>query len=334
MDASPPFQREPKEKISHAAKVAEEKSREKGKVQKISGQSSTAPNLKLTGDPKGKKKANTAPLRRPTIPFRPTDKILLIGEGNFSFARALVESPPADLRFLPPTNVTATAYDTEKECCEKYPEAGPIISFLRTKGVEVIFGVDGTRLEKHHALKGRKWNRICWNFPHAGKGIADQDRNILSNQVLILGFYRSADKMLQLGPTPSFTPTRRKKAGSDDESEDVAASDIDHEDGNDAARFLQTSGMETRGTVLITLRNVSPYTEWEIPRLAKNPPDNSGTTPPNPRYILLRSFRFHRDIWSGYEHRMTKGERAYGKGRTGEGGEDRTWEFCLRDEDL
>jgi 25S rRNA (uracil2634-N3)-methyltransferase len=29
---------------------------------------------------------------------------------------------------------------------------------------------------------------------------------------------------------------------------------------------------------------------------------------------------------------MTKGERAHGTGRTGEGGEDRTWEFCLRDE--
>jgi 25S rRNA (uracil2634-N3)-methyltransferase len=228
--------------------------------------------------------------------------------------------------------------------------------------------VDGTRLEKHHALKGRKWDRICWNFPHAGgyqfitwcsdrsengitfsgKGITDQDRNILSNQVLILGFYRSAAKMLQLGPMPSFTSTRRKKGGSDDENEDAAVSapsDVGYEDGNDA--LSQTSSMETRGTVLITLRNVSPYTEWlvksactrnfyiiayrEIPRLAKNPPENSGTTPPNPRYILVRSFRFHRDIWSGYEHRMTKGERAYGKGTTGEGGEDRTWEFCLRD---
>lgn len=28
---------------------------------------------------------------------------------------------------------------------------------------------------------------------------------------------------------------------------------------------------------------------------------------------------------------MTKGERAHGQGKTGEGGEDRTWEFCLKD---
>lgn len=28
---------------------------------------------------------------------------------------------------------------------------------------------------------------------------------------------------------------------------------------------------------------------------------------------------------------MTKGERAHGTGKTGEGGEDRMWEFCLRE---
>lgn len=40
---------------------------------------------------------------------------------------------------------------------------------------------------------------------------------------------------------------------------------------------------------------------------------------------------FRREDWPGYEHRMTKGERAHGTGTTGKGGEDRTWEFCLKD---
>lgn len=43
---------------------------------------------------------------------------------------------------------------------------------------------------------------------------------------------------------------------------------------------------------------------------------------------------FHRHIWKGYEHRMTKGERAGGTGKTGQGGEDRTWEFYLKDVEL
>ena len=51
---------------------------------------------------KGKGKATSAPV---TIPFRPTDHILLIGEGNFSFTRALVCDPPSTIQYLPPGNV-------------------------------------------------------------------------------------------------------------------------------------------------------------------------------------------------------------------------------------
>lgn len=71
----------------------------------------------------------------------------------------------------------------------------------------------------------------------------------------------------------------------------------------------------------------------DLPRLAKNPPPPAKSGGPiNPAYIQLRSFVFHRHLWKGYEHRMTKGERAQGKGTTGQGGGDRTWEFCLKDQ--
>lgn len=103
-----------------------------------------------------------------TIPFAPTDKILLIGEGNFSFAHALVVDPPPQLHHLPPENITATAYDTEEECLAKYADAGEKITVLRTKGVNVLFGVDATKLEKVSQLKGKRWDKIVWNFPHAG----------------------------------------------------------------------------------------------------------------------------------------------------------------------
>lgn len=116
---------------------------------------------------------------------------------------------------------------------------------------------------------------------------------------------------------------------------------------------LTTHAPAARGTVLVTLRNVVPYTQWcaplllrphcsnvrhsetdltdrDLPRLAKSPPaPQTPSTPPYPRYILLRSFKFHRNLWKGYVHRMTKGERVGGTGTTGEGGEDRTWEFYL-----
>ncbi|KAJ7024380.1 hypothetical protein C8F04DRAFT_1401171 [Mycena alexandri] len=305
-----------KQKASQAAQTAELMSKKHG-----GGKGKTT-----TAAAKGKGK-EVAPPRRPTIPFRATDKILLIGEGNFSFARALIRDAPAELEHLPPKNITATAYDTEKECFEKYPEAEDTVLELRTAGVDVLFGVDATQLGKVAAFKGKKWDRIVWNFPHAGKGITDQDRNILSNQVLILGFLRSAAGFLVHGPVPEIFKPKKRKVPDDDEVEEEDMNDnLDLEDEN----IIQP--VACRGTVLVTLRNVVPYTQWDVPRLAKNPPPpTSGSTPQSPPYSLLRSFFFNRNTWKGYEHRMTKGERAHGTGTTGEGGDDRTWEFCVKD---
>jgi 25S rRNA (uracil2634-N3)-methyltransferase len=107
--------------------------------------------------------------RRSTIPFKASDRILLIGEGDFSFAVALLQHPPAPLDHLSPANITATALDTEKECHTKYPDAEQNVRVLREKGTQVLFGVDATRLEKTPALKGKVFDRIVWNFPHAGE---------------------------------------------------------------------------------------------------------------------------------------------------------------------
>ncbi|KAH0837920.1 hypothetical protein J3R83DRAFT_6152 [Lanmaoa asiatica] len=296
-----------KEKAEHAAKVSEQKKKQSKNAAKDKG-----------------------PVRPPTIPFKPTDKILLIGEGNFSFARALITDPPSSLEHLVPENVTATSYDSKEECFSKYPDAEDIVSTIKQRGIEVLFGIDATKLQKHPALKGRRWDRIVWNFPHAGKGITDQDRNILSNQRLMLDFLRSAPHCLTLGPIPVIRPARRRKQQDDDDDEEPQEDDISRSD-IDMAPTSAATGSE-RGTVLITLRNVPPYTAWDIPRLAKSPPKPARIgEEPNPRYKLLRSFVFHRHIWKGYEHRMTKGERAHGHRKTGEGGEDRTWEFCLQE---
>ncbi|KAL5533658.1 hypothetical protein ACEPAG_118 [Sanghuangporus baumii] len=290
--------------------------------------------------------SNSAPSRntlsdkgKSTIPFRPTDTILLIGEGNFSFARALLSHP--SLQYLPPKNVTATSYDSEETCYNKYPDARQIVEDLRRRGTEVLFSIDATKLERCKPLKKRRWDRVVWNFPHAGKGITDQDRNILSNQILLLSFLRSVASFLVTGPIPSVhAPRKRKRRPEDEESDDDDDDErqAQNEDDMSGVEDLQRETLDSvnhsrsRGTVLITLRNVPPYTDWNLPKLAKAPPSStSSRDKQNPRYIQLRSFAFHREDWLGYEHRMTKGERAHGAGTTGKGGEDRTWEFCLRD---
>lgn len=226
---------------------------------------------------RSKAKAKALP-PRPTIPFDPTDRILLIGEGNFSFARALFFNPPSVLEFLPPGSVTATAYDSEDECYSKYPEAKEIVSALRQKGVQVLFDVDATKLENCVALKGTTWDKVVWNFPHAGtarrlrsqnsgliahrplsigKGITDQDRNILSNQMLILDFLRSAAPFLATGPVPVIMKPRKRKADPD-EDEDHAPGDAE----DSIAEEPDVPTLGSRGSILVTLRNVPPYTLW------------------------------------------------------------------------
>lgn len=152
--------------------------------------------------------------------------------------------------------------------------------------------------------------------------------------------------MLQLGPAPVAPVSKKKmKAFLEDDDDENAGimlhqgfpAAVDLNDTEEELQFLsQPDEIRTRGTVLITLRNVVPYTQWDVPRLAKNPPPpttGGSKALPNPQYVLQRSFQFHRDVWKGYEHRMTKGERVQGKGTTGEGGEDRTWEFYLKDKE-
>ncbi|KAF8131651.1 hypothetical protein EV363DRAFT_173502 [Boletus edulis] len=296
-----------KEKAEHAAHVSKQKGKQSKKGVKAKG-----------------------PVRPPTIPFKPTDNILLVGEGNFSFARALMVDPPSCLEHLVPANVTATSYDSQEACFSKYPDAETIVNTIQQCGAKVLFGIDATKLQKHPVLKGRRWDRIVWNFPHAGKGITDQDRNILSNQRLILDFLRAAPHCLTLGPIPVVQPARRGKQHADDDDEEPQGDDVSGSD-VDVTPTSTTTG-SARGTVLITLRNVPPYTEWDVPRLAKSPPKPTRFgEEPSPRYRLLRSFIFHRQAWKGYEHRMTKGERVHGHGKPGEGGEDRTWEFCLQE---
>jgi 25S rRNA (uracil2634-N3)-methyltransferase len=85
-----------------------------------------------------------------------------------------------------------------------------------------------------------------------GKGISDQDRNVLSNQLLILDFLKIAGPLLTDGATPSLhSKNPRKKRGINQDS--------DSDDGQDAA---ENSLVKERGTIFITLRNVAPYTLW------------------------------------------------------------------------
>ena len=104
-------------------------------------------------------------------------------------------------------------------------------------------------------LIGRTGQKQTADRPHpTGKGISDQDRNILSNQLLILEFLRSVSGLLARGSQPTLAG-QKKKGKAREEEDDSEVGNSDQDDGSRG----QTSS--PRGTVIITLRNVPPYTE-------------------------------------------------------------------------
>jgi 25S rRNA (uracil2634-N3)-methyltransferase len=145
--------------------------------------------------------------------------------GNFSFAHALVKHRLDGHG----QSIIATAYDSEEVTRVKYPEVDEHVNAIKAAGATVLFNVDGTNLSATSALKGRRFTKIVFNFPHAGAGIKDQDRNIRVNQELILGFFHSAIHFLT-GP----------------EHGDAIA-----------------------GEIHVTLKSGMPYDQWNVRQLAR-----------------------------------------------------------------
>jgi len=197
-----------------------------------------------------------------------------------------------------------------------------------------------------------------------GAGIKDQDRNIITNQHLLLRTLRCVHPILTHGPPPGpIKPhEKRKRPASDNEDDADADIDYDQDFEEETAELEATLRAEAdgdvsieagksiidisnpaptsftppnrRGTVLFTLLDQPPYSLWNLPSLAKRPPHLCpGTNLLQPRYKLIRSFEFNPEVYSGYTHRRTLGfKEGLSKGANeeilGRKGRARTWEFA------
>lgn len=123
------------------------------------------------------------------LPFDASQQILLVGEGDFSFAACILQNSLAK-------RVLATSLDSLNELQIKYPETAEknmkiVDSYESCKSFTQI---DGTKLHTYKK-KISMQDVVIFNFPHLGNSLADQDRNIRQHQELMLKFFQSSSQL-------------------------------------------------------------------------------------------------------------------------------------------
>lgn len=114
-------------------------------------------------------------------------RMLLVGEGNFSFSLSLVLQTPRSAR-----NVHATAFEKLSEVSDKTLETSRELAKL---GAVVAFDVDGTKLDQK--FPSGFFKTVAFQFPNAGS--RDSADGFTSNHRLVLNFLCAASKVLAVG---------------------------------------------------------------------------------------------------------------------------------------
>lgn len=140
-----------------------------------------ASNMKLRQKEAQASRARAA-ARTDWTPFSDYDRVLLVGEGDFSFAKALILKKDT-------LNILATVFDSAEEVKEKYPNSAETLEFLDQHGVTVAFEIDATKLSSYKQIQDFSPTKIVFNFPHLGNSVSDVDRNINQHQKLLLAFF-------------------------------------------------------------------------------------------------------------------------------------------------
>ena len=216
-------------------------------------------------------------------PYKPHHTLLLIGEGNFSFARSLIHAPPsAGFTPLPGCQVTATCYDSFAVAREKYVDAQDNIDALRAAGARVWDNVDASQLHTDNTHLPSQpaahcpvsppshYDFVIFNFPHTGSGITDTHKNNQQHQQLLTAFLHS------LAAAPHLL------------------------------------GPATR--VHVTVKLGEPYSSWRVPLLPRLLPMESRDSV---RFVTSVPFWPH--LYPLYAHRRTIGFKA---GLSAEGNDD------------
>ena len=239
---------------------------------------------KAAGAP-GKRKAPGAAARGPAPPRRQlsalarTDALegaatmLLIGEGDFSFAASLARLRGGAVGML------ATGLDTRGACEAKYGAAAVAgnIEAVESLGGLVAHGVDCRHLrgslarQREHVgadAASEGFDAIVFQFPHNGEGEKDEARSVDAHRKLMAAFF--AECVVE----PPAAGAHPRGGG----------------------RPLMGS---LESELHVTLKRGKPYDLWRLPELAASATGG--------RLRLAKAMQFHAGDFEGYAHRRTIG---------------------------
>mmetsp|Transcript_2315 Transcript_2315/g.3313 ORF Transcript_2315/g.3313 Transcript_2315/m.3313 type:complete len:437 (-) Transcript_2315:162-1472(-) len=112
-------------------------------------------------------------------------KILILGDGDFSFSRGLIRSRPE----RDGSSIIATSYDSGDNVRRKYPNSTDIISEIKKSRASVLHDIDCRKLHTGK-LASSTFSRIIFNFPHSGQ------QRVHVNKCLLRDFFLSAERVI------------------------------------------------------------------------------------------------------------------------------------------
>ena len=236
------------------------------------------------------------------LPFTEEDTVLLVGEGDFSFAKSLILQ-----NYVRPENLIATSLDSQEEVMAKYPDVDKTLLELQESGVRVMHDVDATDLAKTLKIAPNSKQRrtgskasalrlftpgssshteldyIMFNFPHTGKGIKDQDRNIRDHQKLILEYFKNCNTVFDLVNEnykvhDDFAGYRHKNGKSNNKG--------------------SSNDDSYQGKIILSVFEGEPYNSWGIKIIGKEQ-----------GYKVMKLGKFDWSMFPQYHHKRTNGIR-------------------------
>ncbi|KAF8391708.1 hypothetical protein HHK36_024017 [Tetracentron sinense] len=113
-------------------------------------------------------------------------------EGDFSFSASLAKA------FGSALNMVATSLDAKGVVMVKHPTARASLEELEKLGCVIVHEVDAHTMKEHPFLKTQMFDRIVFNFPHAGYHYRweHEQCQIELHQEVLKGFFRNARNML------------------------------------------------------------------------------------------------------------------------------------------